>query len=150
VWSYPHSTRPRGGTAGSDLLAAWHLAEPFPPNERKPGRGTEFGSFRNIEPRYAFPRKRIVKHFVADSPLRVSSMRSLGAYANVFAIESFMDELAHAAGADPLDFRLRHLDDERAKHVLQAAADQYGWHSHAKEDGRGRGIAFARYKNRQC
>src|SRR5690606_31866865 len=48
------------------------------------------------------------------------------------------------------DFRLRHLDDERAKHVLQAAADQYGWHSHAKEDGRGRGIAFARYKNRQC
>ena len=150
VWSYTHSTRPRGGTAGSDLLAAWHLAEPLAPNERKPGRGTEFGSFRNIEPRYAFPRKRIVKHFVADNPLRTSAMRSLGAYANVFAIESFMDELAHAAGVDPLKFRLHHLDDERAKHVLQAAADKFGWAEYKSGDDRGRGIAFARYKNRQC
>lgn len=150
VWSYTHSTRPRGGTPGSDLLAAWHLAQPFAPNPRSAGRGTEFGSFRNAEPRYAFPRRRIVKHFVADSPLRVSAMRGLGAYANVFAIESFMDELAHAAGADPLDFRLRHLDDERAKMVLQAAADKFGWQSGAGGAGHGRGMAFARYKNRQC
>jgi CO/xanthine dehydrogenase Mo-binding subunit/aerobic-type carbon monoxide dehydrogenase small subunit (CoxS/CutS family) len=150
VWSYTHSTRPRGGTPGSDLLAAWHIADPFAPNPRNAGRGTEFGSFRNAEPRYAFPRKRIVKRFVADSPLRVSALRSLGAYANVFAIESFMDELAHAAGADPLGFRLRHLNDERAKFVLQAAADKFGWQPYTREDGRGRGIAFARYKNRQC
>jgi nicotinate dehydrogenase subunit B len=150
VWSYTHSTRPRGGTPGSDLLAAWHLAQPIKPNERKPGRGTEFGSFRNIEPRYAFPRKRIVKHFVADNPLRTSAMRSLGAYANVFAIESFMDELAHAVGIDPLEFRLNHLEDERAKQVLQAAADKYDWQSGKLEEGRGRGIAFARYKNRSC
>jgi CO/xanthine dehydrogenase Mo-binding subunit len=72
-------------------------------------------------------------------------LRGLGSYANVFAIESFMDELAHAAGADPLEFRLRHLADERARAVLEAAAEKAG----PRPDGRGRGIAFAQYKNRQ-
>jgi CO/xanthine dehydrogenase Mo-binding subunit len=115
-------------------------------------RGTESGGHRNAEPIYAFGRKRVVRHFAPESPLRVSALRSLGAYANVFAIESFMDELALIAGIDPLAFRLRHLSDDRAKAVLQAAADKAGWQPRSRPagDGQGRGIALARYKNRQC
>jgi CO/xanthine dehydrogenase Mo-binding subunit len=94
---------------------------------------------------YTFSRRRIVKHFLADSPLRVSALRGLGSYANVFAIESFMDELAHAAGVDPVEFRLRYLADERARAVVKAAAQAAG----PLVEGLGRGIAFARYKNRQ-
>jgi CO/xanthine dehydrogenase Mo-binding subunit len=81
-------------------------------------------------------------------PVRTSALRSLGAFANVFAIESTIDELAARAGVDPLEFRLRHLDDERARAVLQAAAFAGDW---ADRDGmgesRGRGVALARYKN---
>jgi len=88
---------------------------------------------------------RIVKHFLPDSPLRVSALRGLGSYANVFALESFVDELARAAGVDPLAFRLRHLANERARAVLRAAADKAG----PRREGRGRGVAYAQYKNRQ-
>ena len=86
-----------------------------------------------------------------DNPLRVSALRSLGAYANVFAIESFMDELALAAGIDPVAFRLHHLTDERAKAVINAAVEKAGWQTRPRpsNNGRGRGIAFAQYKNRQ-
>ncbi len=152
LWSYPHSTRPRGGGEGSGLLAAWHLAQPFDPPQPGAVRGSHFGEYRNAEPLYSFPRERIVRHLVQQSPLRTSALRSLGAYANVFAIESFMDELAQAAGIDPLEFRRRHLTDERAKAVLQAAADRAGWQTHPRPagDGQGWGLAFARYKNRQC
>ena len=86
---------------------------------RTPGR-------RNAAPLYAVPRRRIAKRFVGAMPLRTSSMRALGAYANVFAIESFVDELARAAGRDPLEFRLAHLDDERARAVLAATAEPAG------------------------
>jgi len=83
--------------------------------------------------------------------LRVSAMRGLGAYGNVYAIESFMDELAHTAGIDPIEFRLRNLKDHRAKAVIQVAAEKSGWLSGQKlGENRGRGIAFAQYKNRQC
>lgn len=114
--------------------------------------GRHFGDYRNADPLYALPQKRIVTHFVADSPLRTSSLRSLGAYGNVFAIESFMDELAHAAKADPVTFRLRHLNDARARAVVQAAAERAGWQLRPwpKKGGYGRGIAFAQYKNAQC
>lgn len=81
-------------------------------------------------------------------------MRSLGAYANVFAIESFMDELALAAGSDPITFRLRHLQDERAKAVIEAAAERAGWQpgqpATGAGQGRGRGLGFAQYKNQKC
>ncbi|MFL6932807.1 MAG: molybdopterin cofactor-binding domain-containing protein, partial [Xanthobacteraceae bacterium] len=81
----------------------------------------------------------------------VSALRTLGAYANVFAIESFMDELALAAGADPVEFRLKHVKDERARAVIKAAAERAGWQAGAKgADGRGRGIGFAKYKNLAC
>ena len=145
VWSFTHTNRPRGEEGKSGLLAAYHLAEPFAPPQSRPNMGPMGGIHRNADPLYTFPRRRIVKHFLPDSPLRVSALRGLGSYANVFAIESFMDELAHAAGADPIEFRLRHLGDERARAVIRAAAEKAG----RRPDNRGRGFGFARYKNRQ-
>jgi CO/xanthine dehydrogenase Mo-binding subunit len=153
VWSYPHSSRPRpAGEGQSGLLAAWHLERPFSPPPPRNLMGTHFGGYRNADPLYEFPQRRVVSHFVPNSPLRTSSLRSLGAYANVFAIESFMDELAYAADVDPVAFRLRHLTDERARAVIQAAADKAGWREggRSSKDGRGQGLAFAQYKNSQC
>ena len=146
VRGYAHSTRPHGdGDGRSGLLAAWHLAEPFPPLRQELLK-FPFGCIhRNADPLYAFPKRRIVLHFLKDSPLRSSALRGLGSYANVFAIESFVDELAHAAGADPVEFRLRHLTDERARAVIGAAAEKMG----KRHEGLGRGIGFARYKNIQ-
>ena len=150
VYSPPHLGRPRMGEGVSGLLASWYLAESFAPAESAPSLWPHVGSHRNADPLYAFPRRRIVKHHLPESPLRTSSMRGLGAYANVFAIESFMDELAHAAGVDPVAFRLRHLEDERARAVIEAAAETAGWgQEEGNGDGRGRGMAFAQYKNRQ-
>jgi CO/xanthine dehydrogenase Mo-binding subunit len=108
------------------------------------------GIHRNADPLYTVPVRRIVKHFIGEAPLRTSALRSLGAYANVFAIESFMDELAHATGADPLDFRLRHLADARARAVLTAAAERTGFVGRQREPGRGHGLAFVRYKNQKA
>jgi CO/xanthine dehydrogenase Mo-binding subunit len=144
VWSNTHSTRP--GKAG-DLLAATHLAKPFTPPPPKPLPQPEGGGDRNAIPLYRLDNARVTHHFLPDMPLRVSALRSLGAYANVFAIESFMDELALAAGADPLAFRLRHMDDPRARQVMQAATARFDWTSYRKTANRGRGFAFARYKN---
>ena len=134
----------------SALIAAWHRASPLPPPRPMPMLFYHAGIHRNADPLYAVPQRRVVKHFVENAPLRVSSTRSLGAYANVFAIESFMDELAAAAGADPLEFRLRHLADERARAALRAAAERAGCEGRRKVFGRGRGIGFARYKNQKC
>ena len=152
VWSYAHSTRPAADRETSGLLAAWHLEQPFAPQQPRPMGGYHAGAHRNADPLYDFPQKRIVRHAVADSPLRVSALRSLGAYANVFAIESFMDELAGYAAVDPLEFRLRHLRNERARAVLNAAADKANWHSRAaaQADDEGWGMALAQYKNLQC
>jgi nicotinate dehydrogenase subunit B len=107
---------------------------------------------RNATPLYTFPQQRIVKHFLPGSPLRVSALRGLGTYANVFAIESFVDELARAAGADPVAFRLRYLDDPRARAVVETAAAKAGARSpdHGGVEAWGRGFAFSQYKNRQC
>jgi len=152
-WSYSHSGRPRANSsASSGLLAAWHLAEPWPAPPRHLTGGRHSGSFRNADPLYAFAERRIVVHENPSSPLRTSSMRSLGAYANIFAIESFMDELALAAGIDPVDFRLQQLTDERAQAIIKAAAAKAGWQPRRRPagSGKGRGIAFAQYKNIQC
>jgi nicotinate dehydrogenase subunit B len=150
VWSHGHSTRP-GQKDGVNLLAAWHLAQPVkasrPGNPGLPGGG----SHRNAIPLYEFPSQRVTNHLIREAPLRTSALRSLGAHANVFAIESFMDELAHAAGADPVEFRLQHLQDPRGRAVIEAVARKARWRSRERGDGmRGRGIAFARYKNLGC
>ena len=77
----------------------------------------------------------------ADSPLRQGSYRGLAATANHFARECHMDDLARAAGADPLAFRLKHLKDERLRAVLLAAAERFGWEKRRKAPGRGFGLA---------
>jgi CO/xanthine dehydrogenase Mo-binding subunit len=90
----------------------------------------------------------VIENFLPEMPIRVSALRALGAYMNVFSIESFMDELAAAANADPVEFRLRHLDDPRARDVVTAAAERFGWPSHGNAPpGRAFGFGFARYKN---
>ncbi len=144
VWSGPHSTRP--GEAGN-LLPARHLQAPFEPPLPKPIPQPTGGGDRNAIPYYRIGNARVVHHFLPSAPLRVSALRALGAYHNVFAIESFMDELALVAGIDPVQFRLRHLEDERAHDVIRMAAERFGWLAWRKQRGRGRGIAFARYKN---
>jgi nicotinate dehydrogenase subunit B len=145
VWSNTHSMRPGG--AGS-MLAAQHMAQPFAVPAPKPIPLPEGGGDRNAIPIYTFPNAHVVHHFIPAMPIRVSAMRALGAYHNVFSIESFMDELAGIAGADPVEFRLKHLEDSRARDVIDKAAQEFGWRKGQKAPAdRGFGFAFARYKN---
>lgn len=147
VWGTTHIRRPMvGGSA--NLLAGAHLDPPLPARPPGPFLVSEAGIHRNATPIYETGRRRIVKHFVPAMPLRTSSLRSLGAYANVFAIESFMDELAAIRGVSPLELRLEHLGDQRARDVLLAAVEAAAWSgAPSEESGRGCGIALARYKN---
>ncbi|HEX8011777.1 MAG TPA: molybdopterin cofactor-binding domain-containing protein [Casimicrobiaceae bacterium] len=150
IWSHTHIQRP-GWNAGVNLLAAWHMDPPFPVAPAKDVPQPTGGGDRNAIPLYDFPVQEIGYNFIADMPLRVSALRSLGAFANVFAIESFMDELAAAADVDPIEFRLRHLSDLRAREVIETAAKAARWTPREKGDGtRGRGLGFARYKNRSA
>ena len=103
------------------------------------------GADRNCIPLYDFADLRVLNNYVREMPLRSSSLRSLGGYGNVFAIESFMDECAAAAGADPIEFRLRHLSDPRGRAVIEKLLPQ--WTSWKRPEGRGHGVAFAKYKN---
>ncbi|HLA54238.1 MAG TPA: molybdopterin cofactor-binding domain-containing protein [Flavitalea sp.] len=137
-WSDTHSTRP-GGNA-ENLLTAHYLKEPFIQNSR----GYVGGASRNSEPYYSIPNQQIDAH-IFKGPLRVSALRSLGAYANIFAVESFMDELAEKAGKDPYEFRMAHLKDERAKAVIRKL--QEITKGQVTAAGTGIGIAFSRYKN---
>jgi len=144
VWSNTHSTRP---TAAGDLLAGREMVPPFAATPPKPIPQPNGGGDRNAIPLYRFPNQTIVSHFLPDMPVRVSALRGLGAHLNIFALESFMDELAEAAGQDPVAFRLAHLDDPRAAAVIRSAAGRFGWSEYHARPNRGRGFAFARYKN---
>src|SRR5271165_2517580 len=150
IWGNGHVTRP--GTARPiGLLAASHRAggEPIeaaadPPLERGGGAG------RNAVPGYAFPAYRAVNHRLSVMPLRTSSLRSLGGFANVFAIESFMDELAQAAGRDPVEYRLAQLADPRGRAVIEAVVRRSGWadwSASGSPRSAGHGLGYARYKN---
>jgi nicotinate dehydrogenase subunit B len=148
IWGNGHSTRPGSMPGSVALLAAAHRAggadiEPAaePPMARGGGAG------RNSVPGYAFPAYQVVNHRLLDMPLRTSALRSLGAFVNVFAAESFLDELAAAAGRDPVEYRLACLKDPRARAVVEAAARRSGWESWTPGEAAGHGIGFARYKN---
>jgi len=146
VWSNSHNMRP-GDPDGVNLLASWYLEKPKQPGPPRAAAQPAGAGDRNAIPLYDLPRSRITSHLIKEMPLRVSALRTLGAYANVFAIESFMDELAAAAQADPIEFRLAHLKDPRAKAVIEAVAQAADWKPGQKGSGTsGRGIGFARYK----
>lgn len=168
AWDYAvttpsHLTRPT--PRGGNLLAQWLMGEPFSKSQA--------GGDRNARHNYVFPNNRVAVRWMERSVLRQSSFRGLGAPANVFAIESFVDELAAAAGVDPVEFRLRHLDDERAIAVIKRVAEIAKWQPRPRggarsqpssnnarnarsasdsrasstSASRGRGIAFLQYEN---
>jgi CO/xanthine dehydrogenase Mo-binding subunit len=147
VWSNGFIGRP--GTGGEPrLLALAHRAggEPISPSADGPPTGA-MGSTRNAVPGYNIPDRMIVRHRLLTMPVRTSSLRSLGAFLNVFAIESVMDELAAVAEADPVAFRLAHLSDPRARQVIEQVAGLAGWAGRpAGGDGTGYGLGYARYK----
>jgi len=138
LWSDAHSTRPGGNP--ERLLAARHLSKPFAPK----GTGGRGGAYRNSDPYYQIPNLSIKAHFF-NGPLRVSALRSLGAFANIFAIESFFDELAQSVATDPLTFRLKHLTDQRAIAVVKKIRNLTKTVSLNRNEGLG--FAFSRYKN---
>ena len=153
VWSNGFVGRP--GIGGEPrLLALSHVAGGTPISATPDGVPSgAMGATRNAVPAYDIPDLEVTRHRLLTMPLRTSSLRSLGAFLNVFAIESFMDELALAAGADPVEFRLAHLRDPRARRVIEEAAAMSGWAARARAgtpgesaDGTGFGLAFARYK----
>jgi CO/xanthine dehydrogenase Mo-binding subunit len=147
VWAGSHVQRP---IFGGNMLT--HEALPNPPPAPKPNDPPEAaggGGTRNGTPLYDFPAKRIIHHLALATPVRTSSLRGLGALPNVFALECFVDELAERAGIDPVAWRLAHLSDPRALHLIENVAERCGWASRGVGgDGRGLGIAWARYKNK--
>lgn len=148
MWSNPHIARP-GLQDSPSLLAAWHLESPFP---QPPGidalPGGKAASQRNAVPLYDFANQRVVHHVLERLPVRTGTLRAIGGFLNTFAIECFMDELAHSAGVDPVDLRLKHLGDDRAVAVIKAVRERSGFASKARRDGsRGMGLGFARYSN---
>ncbi len=146
IWGNGHTARP-GRAAQPALLAATELANPFPRYiATNPPAANGGGADRNSVPLYDFPSWQIECHRLLTMPVRTSALRTLGAQANVFAIESFLDEVAAERGEDPVAFRLRHLSDERAKEVIRLVAKQANWKPR-KQTGRGHGLGFARYKN---
>jgi CO/xanthine dehydrogenase Mo-binding subunit len=146
VWSNGHTARPGRATQPA-LLAATELSKPFPRYiATNPPQAAGGGGDRNAIPLYDFPSWKIESNRLLTMPVRTSALRTLGAQGNVFAIESFLDELAAERNEDPIDFRLRHLSDPRAKDVIRAVADRAKWKPE-KHAGIGHGIGFARYKN---
>jgi CO/xanthine dehydrogenase Mo-binding subunit len=146
LWSHPHSTRP-GSSKGPNLLAGRHVAKRMVaelPNDVPLPAG---GADRNAIPPYDFANVKVVKHYIREAPLRTSALRTLGGYANVFAQESFIDELAAAAGVDPVEFRLRYVKDPRARAVIETTARRAGWKAGSSD---GWGFAYSRYKNLAC
>jgi nicotinate dehydrogenase subunit B len=147
VLSAPHAQRP--GFGGHMNLTSAEALDPG----RLPGKVDDLpdiaggGASRNGIAIYALPRQELTVMLDTASSVRTSSLRSLGAHLNVFAIESAMDELAEMAGVDPLAFRLAHLEDRRCRAVLEGVAEMCGWPGgNDLGEGRGLGLGVARYK----
>ena len=147
LWANGYSSRP-GRALVPTLLGATQLANGQPmPLAINPPLAAGGGADRNAIPGYEFENTHIINHRLTVMPIRTSAMRALGAFANVFAIESFMDELAHASGQDPVQFRKRHMTDPRSLAVLEAVVERSTWWQQPKDEGVGHGVAWARYKN---
>jgi CO/xanthine dehydrogenase Mo-binding subunit len=130
------------------LLAATETGIP------RPGNWVGF-LFQNSGQPYQFPNVRVNTRHIAEGIFRSSHLRSPGRIENSFANEAFMDELATAANADPAEFRLRYLKDQRAIDVVQAAMKLAGWQARPGPNPtagggpvvQGRGISYLRYNN---
>jgi CO/xanthine dehydrogenase Mo-binding subunit len=147
LWANGYSSRP-GRAVLPTLLGASQRANGQPiPLAINPPLAAGGGSDRNAVPGYTIEHTHVVNHRLTVMPIRTSAMRALGAYANVFAIESFMDELAHTSGQDPLKFRQQHLRDPRSLAVLNTVVERSTWWHLPREEGVGHGLAWARYKN---
>jgi CO/xanthine dehydrogenase Mo-binding subunit len=157
----------------SGHLAAWRAEQWLPAATRglpnipllgpaAAGRDQTPGRFaglieQNADPSYAVPNVEVVVHWLAETPLRPSNIRAPGKIANTFAVESFIDEMAQAAKADPLEFRLAALTDPRGAEVLKRAAAMLGWPlrkpaetTDAKPSrATGCGLAYVHYKHRE-
>jgi CO/xanthine dehydrogenase Mo-binding subunit len=146
IYGNGHMLRP-GNFPVPSLLAASELTKPFPvPIATNPPLVAGGGADRNAIPLYRTGALHVDVHRLTEMPLRTSSLRGLGAMVNVLAIESTLDELAAAAGRDAVEYRLSHLDDERAKDTIKAVVEMAGPAPEMRPDGFGRGLGFARYK----
>ena len=151
VWANGYTCRPGRAAPGNlSFVAAAQIAQPFvAPVSLDPPAAAGGGSDRNAIPDYEFPDYEVVTNRLLEMPIRTSAIRALGGYTNVWAIECFMDELAHASGQDPVAFRLAQLAEPRARAVIEKAIESAPWWHDRGDDieGTGRGLAFARYKN---
>lgn len=149
IASATHVRRPGSAPEGT-LLGELHRAQATAlpkPIELPEMHG--FGGLRNAISSYAIPAQHAKLRLVDPPGLRTSALRGLGTHLNVFAIESFIDELALRAGADPLDYRLSITEDARARAVMARVAEDADWAQRPEPGtGEGYGIAYSRYKNR--
>ena len=157
----------RGAIDASGEIAMWETAAMLPANTSRAGTpllgaiaaGLDAGdgmssglTSLNADPPYDLPHMRATIHWLKATPLRTSNLRAPGKVGNAFAVESFFDELATAAAADPLEYRLRRLSDPRGREVLSRTAERMAWVPHTKSPDRsgamqrGRGIAYVHYK----
>ncbi|WP_207482312.1 xanthine dehydrogenase family protein molybdopterin-binding subunit [Arenibaculum pallidiluteum] len=157
VWSLTHNSRPGSSKEGNNLLSAWYLAEPLPVPKRVNAPLPNGAADRNAVPQgYAFPNQKVTVNHHSVSPIRTSALRTLGAYMNVFSAECFLDEVAAAAGKDPVSFRLAHFADPRLAAVTRKAVEMAGWTPRPAGPRQlsgvvtGTGIAVSRYKNSEA
>jgi len=148
-WTVTHGSRP--GPNPATLVPGMLVAGAAPATTFTGGGGGE----RNAQTNYRVPNERVVSHPVPSFAIRTSSLRGLGSPQNSFANESFVDELATAAGVDPAEFRRRHLTDARALAVIDAAVKRSGWTprtarpariaSNSTSIAKGRGFSYVQY-----
>ena len=144
VFSDTYLTRP--SDAELDNFISYNLIRNnFEKKRSKPKTAAHMGIHRNLDPLYNFEETRLVKNLVHDLPLRTSALRTLGAFGNVVASESFLNDLASIKNIDPFDIRINHLNDERAIEVLKNL--KKNMEILKPKDNNFRGIGFSRYKN---
>jgi CO/xanthine dehydrogenase Mo-binding subunit len=148
IWSPTHIARPGCWTGTINLLGAWMIDPPHPVDATQDVPLPNGGGLRNAVAIYDFHHQAIRHHMLPQVPVRTSALRSLGAYLNVYAIESFLDELADSTGQDPVELRLSYLSDPRSKAIIQRVAEMADWSNRDKlPEGTALGIGFGRYKN---